>query len=132
MKKQFTEQKLFIFVTYPRDASQPPHSQPMESHEFTALLYIYEDGTIAVHGKDINGLFVEVESVVDLKPELDAVIPCLLELNHGLSDEEISNVTIRLIVKIVYEEQLVEADPIPIPFFIGQKQNTNPRQLQYA
>ena len=69
----------------------------MNHNEYTASLFVHEDGTLAVHGGDIRGLVIEVDNVAELREELLRVAPELLRSNHGLSDEEIAQASIRLV-----------------------------------
>jgi len=56
---------------------------------FHAKVFVYEDGTLSITDSDIRGLIIEVGSFHDLFTELRYVASDLLELNHGLSDQQI-------------------------------------------
>ncbi len=68
----------------------------MEQHEYRATVYIYPDGRMAVHGNNIQGLILEVDSIDEMRSELHRLVPILLQDNHGLSSEEIESATLRL------------------------------------
>ena len=69
----------------------------MNQDEYTADLFVYEDGTLAVHGGTVRGLVIETGSIEKMRKELFRVVPQLLRSNHGLTDKEIENVTLRLV-----------------------------------
>lgn len=102
----------------------------MSQQEFSATLFICEDGTVSVHGNSIEGLFVGVDNIALLRSELDSVIPWLLRLNHGLFEEEKAAVTVRLIVKFGPDEK--EKVWEDTSFNIVREEVPKLRQLQYA
>lgn len=68
----------------------------MEQHEYRATVYIYPGGRMAVHGNNIRGLILEVDSIDEMRSELHRLVPILLRDNHGLSSEEIESATLLL------------------------------------
>ena len=81
----------------------------MSQHEYTTPLFIHEDGTLAVHGGDIQGLVVEAQTLDEMRSELIRLAPRLLRSNHGLTDEEIADASLRLVLREVEEA----AQPVP-------------------
>ena len=71
----------------------------MSQSEFRVDLFVYADGTLAVHGGDIRGLVIETDDIRELRSELYRIVPRLLSTNHGLSKKEIEQVTIRVILR---------------------------------
>ena len=69
----------------------------MSQHEYTTPLFVYEDGTLAVHGGDIRGLVIEADTLDELRSELHRIVPRLLRANHGLTDNEIAHASLRLV-----------------------------------
>lgn len=69
----------------------------MSQHEYTTPLFVHADGTLAVHGGDIRGLVIEVDTLEEMRAELLRVAPRLLRSNHGLSDDEIEQASLRLV-----------------------------------
>ena len=84
----------------------------MSPHEYTVRLYFYEDGTLAAHDGDIRGLVIEVDDFADLREELLRLTPRLLRSNHGLSDAEIAQASIRLVFSDLQDRV---AQPTPKP-----------------
>lgn len=82
----------------------------MNSHDYTAHLFIHDDGTLAVFGADIRGLIIEADTFAEIEAELLRVVPLLLRSNHGLSDEDIAHVTLRVEHRAVEDTQ-----PAPKP-----------------
>ena len=68
---------------------------------FSAIVLVYEDGTLAITDSDIKGLVIEVDSFHELFVELLQVASDLLELNHGLNDEQIAESVLRIEFKFV-------------------------------
>ena len=68
----------------------------MDQHEYTATVYIYPGGRMAVHGNSFRGLILEVDTLDEMRSELLRLVPILLRVNHGLNDAEIADVTLRL------------------------------------
>ena len=71
------------------------------AHTFSVTVLVYEDGTLALTDSDIKGLFIEVDTFHELFVELLWVASDLLELNHGLSAEQIAESALRLEFKFV-------------------------------
>lgn len=63
---------------------------------FSVTVLAYEDGTLAVTDSDITGLIIEVGTFDKLLVELPRVASDLLQLNHGLADEQIANATLHV------------------------------------
>lgn len=70
----------------------------MSQAEYMTPFFIYEDGTFAVHGGDIQGLVVEADTLDELRSELRRIAPRLLRSNHGLTDDEIAQASLRLVL----------------------------------
>lgn len=68
----------------------------MKKHDFSVNFYIHEDGTLAAHGGDVRGLVIEAATFDEFRSELFELAPRLLKANHGLTDRDIENVTLRL------------------------------------
>ena len=71
----------------------------MSQHEYTVPLFIHEDGTLAMHGSDIRGLVIEADTFEEMRAELLRLAPRLLRSNHGLTEEEIEQVSLRLVLR---------------------------------
>ncbi len=63
----------------------------IEQYKYTATVYTYPNGRMAVHGNNIRGLILEVDSIDEMRSELLRLVPILLRDNHGLNDEETAN-----------------------------------------
>ena len=70
----------------------------MSQHEYITPLFMHEDGTLAVHGGDIRGLVVEADTLDEMRSELLRIAPRLLRSNHGLTDEDMAHVSLRLVL----------------------------------
>lgn len=68
----------------------------MKQHEYTATVFTYPNGRLAVHGNSIQGLVLEIDSIDEMRSELLRIVPILLRANHGLNDEEVACATLRL------------------------------------
>ncbi len=68
----------------------------MEQHKYTATVYTYPNGRMGVHGNNLRGLVLEVDSVDEMRSELLHLVPILLRDNHKLSEEEIANAILLL------------------------------------
>ena len=68
----------------------------MEQRKYTATVYIYPNGRMGVHGNNLRGLVLEVDSIDEMRSELPRLVPILLRDNHELNDEEIANATLVL------------------------------------
>ena len=71
----------------------------MSQHEYMTPLFMHEDGTFAVHGGDIRGLVVEADTLDELRSELRRIAPRLLRSNHGLTEDEIAQASLRLVLR---------------------------------
>ena len=71
----------------------------MSQHEYIIPLFIYDDGRFAVHGSDIRGLVLEVDTLDEIRVELQHLAPQLLRSNHGLTDEEIAQVSLCVVLR---------------------------------
>lgn len=69
------------------------------ARHFAVTISVYEDGTLSVVNSDIKGLIIEVGTIDELLVELQRMASRLLMFNHGLSDEEIAQATLRLNVE---------------------------------
>ena len=49
---------------------------------------------ICVRDSDIEGLFLEVDTLQELERELHSVVPYLLQSNHKISPEDLGHVTL--------------------------------------
>ncbi len=70
----------------------------MNRNEYTVNLFLYQDGTVAAHSGDIRGLVLEAGNFEEMRSELIRVAPRLLQSNHGLTDEQIEQASIRLVL----------------------------------
>ncbi len=68
----------------------------MEQRKYTATVYIYPNGRMGVHGNNLRGLVLEVDSIDEMRSELLHFVPILLRDNHKLSEEEIANAILLL------------------------------------
>ncbi len=68
----------------------------MKRHEFTATLFVYDDGTLVVRDSSIRGLVLETTSLAKMRSELERVVPQLLVFNHKLKEGDTARVVIRL------------------------------------
>ena len=75
----------------------------MKQNEFSVNLSVYEDGTLAVHGGDIRGLIIEANGIEEMREELLRIAPRLLRSNHGLTDEEVGQASIRLVLRAPHD-----------------------------
>ncbi len=92
---------------------------------FHAKVFVYEDGTLSITDSDIRGLIIEVGSFHDLFTELRYVASDLLELNHGLSDQQIGESRLLLnfefVTDIDQREKLISQSSIPKIFLVNQE-----------
>ena len=70
----------------------------MKQTDFSVILFVHEDGTLAAHGGDILGLVIEADDIAEMRAELLRIAPRLLKSNHGLTEEEVGKSTIRLVL----------------------------------
>ena len=90
----------------PGDSSPPTiRTTEQNRHEYTMPLFVYRDGTLAVHSGDIHGLVIETRDIEELQEELHHIAAELLESNHGLTDEELEQASIRLVLRIPHDEE---------------------------
>ncbi len=68
----------------------------IEQHKHTATVDTYPNGRIGVHGNNLRGLILEVDSIHEMRSELLLIVPILLRDNHKLSEEEIANAILLL------------------------------------
>ena len=68
----------------------------MDQHKYTATVYIYPSGRMAVHGDSLRGLVLEVGTLDEMRLELLRLVPMLLRDNHGLNDAEIADIVLCL------------------------------------
>ena len=102
-------------------------------HTFSATVLVYEDGTLAITDSDIKGLIIEVDSFHELFVELLQVASDLLELNHGLTDEQIAESVLRIEFKFVTDtvRQRKTSPPTSFPaVLLVNNKPTHP--FQYA
>ncbi|MCY3629964.1 MAG: hypothetical protein OXG94_08135 [Bacteroidetes bacterium] len=92
----------------------------MDQHEYTATVYIYPGGRMAVHGNSLRGLVLEVDTLGEMRSELLRLVPMLLRDNHGLNDVEIANVVLRLSLHDAPSNDTDLIDP-PLPSCQVQK-----------
>ena len=71
------------------------------SQTFSATVLVHENGTLAITDSDIKGLIIEVDTFHDLFVELRQVASDLLDLNHGLTDEQATENLLSLKFKFV-------------------------------
>ena len=84
----------------------------MSQNEYTVNLFFYEDGTLAAHSGNIRGLVIETADFAEMREELLRVAPRLLRSNHGLTDAEIEQASIRLVFCDA-EDQVVQPEQKP-------------------
>ena len=84
----------------------------MEQHKYTATVYTYPNGRMGVHGNNLRGLVLEVDSVDEMRSELLHLVPILLRDNHKLSEEEIANAILLLSLQDASSE---DADMVSHP-----------------
>ena len=70
----------------------------MSQKEYIVNLYVYDDGTLAVHSGDIRGLVIETDDWDELRRELYDIVPRLLRSNHGLTEEDLEHASLRLVL----------------------------------
>lgn len=70
----------------------------VSSTTYAVDLFLHEDGTMCITSKEIKGLVMELHSFESLLEELPAICSILLESNHGLRKEDLSDVTINVCV----------------------------------
>ena len=103
----------------------------MAQHEFTATLYTFEDGTLALLNSDITGLVLETSSFKEMQSELYRLAPRLLRSNHGLVEDEIAQAYLRIEVRPATELEGSARSPAQAPM-IWWKDTENIRDLMYA
>ena len=85
----------------------------MSQREFTVPLFIYDDGRLAVHGSEIRGLVIEVDTFDEVREELLRLVPALLRSNHGLTEEEIAHVSLCVSLRDMEEDAVVSKPCAP-------------------
>ena len=70
----------------------------MNQNESTVNLFLYQDGTVAAHSGDIRGLVIEAGNFEDMRSELIRVASRLLQSNHGLTEQQADQASIRLVL----------------------------------
>lgn len=100
---------------------------------FSVTVLAYEDGTLAVTDSDITGLIIEVGTFDKLLVELPRVASDLLQLNHGLADEQIANATLRVEFKrttdAVLQQKSRSSTSLPRMFWSSDERS---HPVQYA
>ena len=73
----------------------------------------FECGRICVRDSDIEGLFLEVDTIEELDKELHLVAPFLLETNHKIRPEDFGDVT--LVINLAPDKSSlpIEKDEFP-------------------
>ena len=66
---------------------------------FAVDIYCYSDGTLAATSDDLRGLVLETDNYPDMRDELVRVAVELLKANHGLTDEQIADTTLSLVLR---------------------------------
>ncbi len=100
---------------------------------FSVTVVVYEDGPLAITDSDIRGLIVEVGTFYELFVELRQVASDLMELNHGLTDEQIAESVLHLEFKFVTNTacQRTNSPPTSLPaVLLSHYEFIHP--LQYA
>jgi len=99
---------------------------------FSVTVLVYEDGTLTITDSDINGLFIEVDTFNELFVELLSVASDLLELNHGLSAEQIVESALRVefefVTDTVHQQNTSPLTSIPGVLW-GNNELTHPLQF---
>ena len=91
----------------------------MKQHTFTASVFVYEDGTLAVLGDTLRGLAIETDNLLHMRDELLRITPILLRSNHGLTDDDIKRASLHLTFhKAPDDEPSMDQRP-PKPFWEG-------------
>ena len=83
----------------------------MSQHEYTVPLVLHEDGTLAIHDGDIRGLVIEAATFDEMREELLRLAPRLLRSNHGLTDEEVGQTSLRMVISGAGKEFQPVANP---------------------
>ncbi len=102
-------------------------------HTFSIPVLAHKDGTLAVVDSDIKGLILEVNSIKELLEELPRIASRLLQLNHGLTEEEIPQVELSFeIVPFVEKTDKIKSNHLhSLPTVSWRNMNYFP-SLQYA
>ncbi len=100
---------------------------------FSVTVFVCEDGTLAVTDSDIIGLIIEVSTYDELLVELPRVASDLLQLNHGLTDEQIAKAMLRIEFELV-TDSVPQQKPSSLTSLPGVfwGSNERSRSLQYA
>ena len=87
------------------------------SNCFSVTVSVHDDGTLAITESDIKGLIIEVDSYKELLFELLRIASRLLQSNHGLTDEQISESVLRLefkpIASMNYQQEPTSFTSLP-------------------
>lgn len=66
---------------------------------FAVNIYCYSDGTLVAQSDDIRGLVLETDNYPEMRDELIRVAGELLAANHGLSDDQIADATLSVVLR---------------------------------
>ena len=72
-----------------------------------------ECGRICVRDSDIEGLFLEVDTIEELDKELQLIAPVLLETNHQIRPEDFGDVTLVINLAPDNSSLSIEKDEFP-------------------
>lgn len=62
-------------------------------------IYCYSDSTLVAQSDDIRGLVLETDNYPEMRDELIRVAAELLATNHGLSDDQIADATLSVVLR---------------------------------
>ena len=91
----------------------------MSQNEYIVNLFVYDDGTLAAHSKDIRGLVIETDDWDELRRELLDIAPRLLRSNHGLAEKDLEYVSIRLVLSD-HRDKTTQREPTSKPHIVWQ------------
>ena len=66
---------------------------------FAVNIFCYSDGTLVAQSDDIRGLVLETDNYPEMGDELIRVAAELLAANHGLSDDQIADATLSVVLR---------------------------------
>lgn len=66
---------------------------------FVVNIFCYTDGTLVAQSDDIQGLVLETDNFPEMRDELIRVAAQLLEINHGLTNNEIASATLSVVLR---------------------------------
>ena len=101
----------------------------MVKESYTVNVLSYKDGTMVATSDDIQGLVMEINSYDELKRELQYLCPSLLMNNHGLTEDELLNIVINVIVRNKETQDNSSPSKPNGPYFYIQE-NPNPLRAQ--